>query len=188
MKKFAPLLLLLLANTGSEPASQGITYDCDTGSGHFSALVLPVPSGSFTVQGKVQPRALAELGKWAPATRLTVVSRLADAGAVPDDGAGFTMQALPAKMIDKRAGKGIVQFVKWQENHAGKQTESEPFAILPAMQELAFSLRYDGKAVVMAIGGAETMVAVSKPMSAVRIICSTGEFLYSDLKITPGNP
>ncbi|WAC24570.1 hypothetical protein [Blastomonas sp. SL216] len=187
MKKFVPLLLVLIANTAPEPASQGITYDCDTASGHFSSLVLPVPPGSFTVQGKVQPRALADIGKWTPATRLTIVSRLADAGAVPDDGAGFTILALPAKMIDKRAGKGIVQFVKWQENQAGKQTESEPFAIQPAMQAMDFSLRYDGKAVAMAIGGAETRVAVSKPMSAVRIICSTGEFLYTDLMITPGS-
>jgi len=26
---------------------------------------------------------------------------------------------------------------------------------------------------------------IGQPLSAIRIICSTGEFLYTDLKITP---
>jgi hypothetical protein len=185
MKKLAPLLLVLLSNTAPQAVDQGITYDCDTATGHFSSLVLPVPRGGFTVEGKVQLREIADIGKWAPGTRVTIVGGVAEAGNVPAEGAGFLLAALPAKLIDKRAGKGIVQYLQWQENHAGNQTMSEPFAIRPAKEELPFSVRYDGKVVTMTMGGAQTSVTLMQPASAVRIICSTGEFLYTDLKITP---
>ena len=185
MKKLAPLLLVLLGNTASQTADQGIIYDCDTASGHFSSLVLPVPSGGFNIHGKVQVRTLAEVGKWAPLTRLTAVSRLADASDSPTAGAGFMLQALPAKMVDKRAGKGAVQFLQWEEHKAGSRTESEPFGLQPAMQELAFTMRYDGNAIAMSVGGDQTSMIIGQPLSAIRIICSTGEFLYTDLKITP---
>lgn len=185
MKKSSPLLLVLLGNTASQTADQGITYDCDTATGHFSSLVLPSPRGAFTVEGKVQLRQIADIGKWAPGTRVTIIGGLADAGSVPTEGAGFLLAALPAKLIDKRAGKGIVQYLQWQENHAGNQTMSEPFAIRPAKEEMPFSMRYDGKVVTMTIGGAQTSVTLMQPATDVRIICSTGEFLYTDLKITP---
>lgn len=184
MQIISALMLILMSVPSTEPVTAGITYDCDTGTGHFSSLVLPVPSGSFTVQGKVQLRAVADIGKWAPGTRLTIIGGAADAGNVPSDGAGFLLTALPAKMVDKRADKKLVQYLQWQENRAGSQTMSDLFDLRPAMQELAFTMRYDGRVVMMNMGGAENSIVLSQPASAVRIICSTGEFLYTDLKIT----
>lgn len=170
----------------ADASSTGIIYDCDTASGRFSSLVLPVPSAPFTVQGKVQLREIADMGKWAPGSRLTIIGGAAEPGNVPSEGAGFLLAALPAKMVEKRAGKGVVQYLQWQENRFDGQIMSGPFDIRPAKQELAFSMRYDGKTVSMAIGGQQKSVTLVSPASAVRIICSTGEFLYTDLKITPG--
>jgi hypothetical protein len=164
----------------------GITYDCDTPSGHFSDLVLPAPAGAFVVEGRVQLRQIAQIKDFLPITRLAISSQPPANGQPSADVAGFVLTALPESRLRKGAGKGLIQFVNWDERHGGSRVEHQPMGFMAAPQEQAFRIAYDGQTVAVRIGSHEQTLPFEGANPVIRIICSTGEFLYTNLTIMPG--
>jgi hypothetical protein len=165
----------------------GITYDCDTPSGHFSDLVLPAPSGAFVVEGRVQLRQIATIKNFLPITRIAISSQPPAHGQPSAEVAGFVLTALPEAKLRKGAGKGLIQFVNWDERHSGNTVEHPPIGITAAPQEQAFQIAFDGQAVALKVGSHQQTLPFKGANPVVRIICSTGEFLYANLTISPRN-
>lgn len=163
--------------------SKGITYDCDTASDHFSELSLPVDAATFTVTGKAQLKTLAASATYAPIARVQIASSAAP-GQAPDVYAGFALTALPVDAKKAPAGTTAVQMLGYSVN--GKEDDIIPFSLLTKPGTIqSFSLAYDGKAVVVNLGGEAKQLPLKTKEPVVRLICSTGEFLFTDLEIIP---
>lgn len=178
-------LLLALAPTMAHAQTQGIVYDCDTAAGHFSELALPVPTGAVTVSGKLKLHQIAKDPKWAPVMRLSFAAS-SQPGQSPTEFAGFQLTALPASKVgvkskDKNA---VVQFLQWDERRGGQDQEHDIFGLTDSAPVYDFSLTFDGQSVTGSIGGREQRMTLAVPNPVVRIICSTGDFLITDLKIS----
>lgn len=181
------MLGVAAALTSAAPSaaeSGGITYDCDTASGNFSELVLPAPAKKFVVQGKVRMMKIASIGDYLPITRIGIANRPSSPGQTSSDVAGFVLTVLPANKISKKAGKELVQFMTWDERKNNVTQEHDPFG-MAAPQEQNFRLSFDGMAATLQIGDQEQRMGISIGDPVVRIICSTGEFLYTDLHVKP---
>jgi hypothetical protein len=162
----------------------GITYDCDTAANHFSELSLPAGGAAFTVSGTVQLRALAPSKTYAPIARILIAPASAP-GQSPGTYAGFALSALPTDAKKMPNGAPALQMLSY--NSSGHEDEVLPLSMMtkPGTAQ-AFTLTYDGSKLVVNLAGAE---ARSFPLVAgdpvVRIVCSTGEFLFTDLTIAP---
>lgn len=165
----------------------GITYDCDTAADHFSELVLPAPAVPFTVKGRVQLNQIASIAKFAPLTRISITNAPAEPGQAPDNSAGFELTALPAKFVNPKLkdSKTILQFLSWDERSSGVKKSHEPSAMPERANAVPFVLTYNGSAVIARIDDREQTIPLSIKEPVVRLVCSTGEFLYTDLKIEP---
>lgn len=180
-------LALALAPTVVEAQTRGITYDCDTAPGHFSELALPVPAGAVTVSGKLKLNQIAKDPQYAPMVRLSFATA-AQPGQSPTDSAGFQLTALPASKVglkskDKNA---VVQFLQWDEQRGGQAVEHEPFGLTDGAPVYDFSLTFDGQSVAASIGGMQQRIAFAGTNPVMRIVCSTGDFLFTDLVISAG--
>lgn len=177
---FAPFC----AQVASAAERPGITYDCDSASGHFSELVLPAPDGDFTVAGHLQVNQIAEIGKFAPLARLGIGEAVAPGGSSPDL-AGFVLSAIPAKMIDPKVkdARQVVQYVQWDEVAGGAKKEHELFGVSRSGEVVDFNLAFSQGSVTVRIAGQEQRFALKASSPTVRIVCSTGEFLFTDLRI-----
>lgn len=187
--KSAALALLpvfLLTALPVQAKASAISYDCDTRGDHFSELLLPVPDGSVTVTGKVQVRDLAEFKKYAPLVRIGFAQSAGNPGEAPVDIAGIKITAMPAKLVDKsiKDPKLAIQLLQWDEFAGGKEVESEPINVLPVGEALPFSLRLTGTSVSINFAGSKRTFATEINSPVVRVICSTGEFLFTDLSIS----
>src|SRR3954471_2649321 len=105
MKAFVGSLAVILsaAAVSSSATAAGITYDCDTAANHYSELVLPAPSGPFTVSGNVQLNALAEVTKYTPLARVQIASST-QPGQSPQSFAGVTVRLCPS--MRRKAPRG----------------------------------------------------------------------------------
>ncbi|MHA6770129.1 hypothetical protein [Sphingobium ummariense] len=179
----------LFASAASAAQTSGITYDCDTAADHFSELVLPVPDGAFLVSGHLQVNQIPPVGKYVPLTRISVAQAPGSPGQPATDLAGFVLTALPAKMIDPKSkdSKLVVQFLKWDERTNNSAKEHDPFGVAAVGEKLDFSLAFSAGTVTARIAGQEQRFTLNAPTPIVRLICSTGEFLYTDLKIEKSN-
>lgn len=162
-------------------AAQGITYDCDTAANHFSELVLPAGSAPFTVSGKVQLNSLAGSTTYVPIVRIQITSPTAP-GQSPDAFAGFSMGALPANAKKTPSGSPAIQMLSW--NAAGKEDDILPLSMMmkPGTVQV-FTLSYDGSNVSVDLGVETKVFPLKAAAPVVRIMCSTGEFLITDLTI-----
>lgn len=178
-----PILAVAAASIAVAPATAGatgITYDCDTAANHYSELVLPAPSGPFTVTGVVQLNALAEVSKYTPLARVQISSP-SEPGRSPDSFAGISVMALPADAGKTPSGSPAIQMVAFNVN--GKD-EIVPLSLLakPGGPQ-TFSLSFDGRSVVALIGNERRSLPVTTSAPVVRIVCSTGEFLFTNVMI-----
>jgi len=178
---------LMLATTPMMGAAQtrGIHYDCDTAPGHFSQLALPVPSNGATITGKLKLNQIAKDDEWAPIARLSIAEAAAP-GRLPDDLAGFVLTVLPAAKIGLKSKDkdAVAQYLVWHESHDGKATAHMPFGLTDASPTYDFQLRFDGKSVTTSVGGEKTSMTIAAPHPVLHIVCSTGDFLISDLLIS----
>ena len=180
-KLSAVALAAILLPTTADAA--GITYDCDTAANHFSELVLPAPSGSFTVSGMVQLNALAEASKYAPLARVQIASAFAP-GQSPASYAGIAVLALPADARKTPSGSPAIQMVAFSVT--GKDDEIVPLSALARPGGVqAFTLSFDGRNVSADIAAERRNFPISAPSSVVRFVCSTGEFLFTNVTIQP---
>jgi len=183
MKRALRACLAGLALTALPAAAgaAGITYDCDTAANHFSELSLPAGPAPFTVSGIVQLNAIAASKTYAAGTHIQISSPAAP-GQVPDAFAGFSLTALP--LDAKKAGAQGVQMLSYMVN--GREDEVVPLSTMtkPGTPQ-PFTLAYDGNQVVVTLGADTKTLPLKAHDPVVRITCSTGEFLFTDLTIRP---
>ena len=166
-------------STAGSAAERAITYDCDSAPGHFSELVLPAPTVAFTVTGNVTVNAIAADKKWAPGARLLISPPSTSPGDNPEARAGVSLTALPGKSVG--AKQQVVQYLSFTAN--GHEDEIITFSFKAPGAPQPFSLSYDGKSVVVAVDGETRAYPLVTSEPVVRIVCSTGEFLFTDLRI-----
>ncbi|MEP7223212.1 MAG: hypothetical protein ABI673_11175 [Novosphingobium sp.] len=175
----ASLTLLALPATAQ---GKGIVYDCDTAADHFSELNLPTEGVSFTVSGNVQLNALVKSTTYAALARIQIASSAAP-GQSPDFFAGFSLTALPADAMKTSSGAPAIQMLSY--NFKGKEDEALPLSLLTKPGTVQpFTLSYDGNKVLVNLGNETKSFPLKTIDPVVRIVCSTGEFLFTDLKIT----
>lgn len=174
--------LALLALPAAAEA-KGITYDCDTAANHFSELSLPAGSVPFTVSGNVQLNALAGSKAYVPLARIQIGSSAAP-GQAPEAYAGFSLSALPTDPKKTPHGASAIQMLSY--NVTGKEDELLPLSMMTAPGTVqAFTLSYDGSKVLVMLGNETRSFPVKIADPVVRLVCSTGEFLFTDLTIAP---
>jgi hypothetical protein len=165
-------------------AAAGITYDCDTAANHFSELVLPSPGPSFVVSGSVRLNALAGSKAYVPLARVQIASASAP-GQSAEAFAGFTLSALPADAKKTPSGASAVQMLSY--NVSGKDDEILPLSLMTKPGTVQpFTLSYDGRQVSVDLGNETKSFPLKAAEPVVRIVCSTGEFLFTNLTIKPG--
>ncbi|MBV1918065.1 MAG: hypothetical protein KUG65_08405 [Sphingomonadaceae bacterium] len=173
--------MLFLAVT--EPAgAAGITYDCDTAADHFSELVLPAGSGQFTVSGNVQMLAMADSKIFVPLFNIQVAAA-SSPGKAPASYAGFKLSALPADEKKTPSGAPAIQMLGW--SMSGMEDDILPHSLMTKPGTVqSFTMAYDGSTVSVKLGNDEKKfpLVISEPV--VRVVCSTGEFLITDLIIS----
>lgn len=174
---------LSLGVTPTLAAAAGITYDCDTAAEHFSELILPPPDKSFVVSGSVQVRALARSKTYAPLARIHIASSGAP-GQPSQAFVGFSLAALPADSKKSLSLDSAVQMLSY--NSGGRADEALPLSIAskPGTAQ-PFKLSFDGRQVTVNLGNETKTLPLQSADPVVRIICSTGEFLFTDVIISP---
>ena len=174
---------LILLAVPSLTAAEGITYDCDTAANHFSELVLPTMDGPFKVSGTVQLNALAASATYIPIARIQIASSAAP-GQSPSAFAGFSLSALPADAKKTPSGAPAVQMLSY--NLAGKEDELLPLSMMAKPGTVQpFKLSYDGSSVSVSLGNEAKSFPLRANGPVVRVVCSTGEFLITNLTIRP---
>jgi hypothetical protein len=172
--------LVALPGAASAQTRDGIRYDCDTAANHFSELLLPAGPAPFIVTGKVKLMTLAASKEYVPMTQLAIGSASDKPGPADSDIAGFEYLVAPT---DKGKSPSL-SFLAFVTRKAGKEKDMQIVA-KPSDAEVAFTLFYDGADVTVTIDGHEKKYELKATRPVVRITCSTGEFLYSDLLIRP---
>lgn len=170
---------IVLSAPGVAQDAPGIVYDCDTTPDHFSDLSLPA-AAPFTVTGKVTLMAAHKSKSYVPMTRISVREASDGLGPPTSGWAGFEFVIVPAK--DKKASD--IKVISFSERKMGGENQLD-VAGLPNGDDVDFTLSYDGSTVTVKVDGHEKHIAYTAAQPAVNIACSTGEFLYRDLKIAP---
>lgn len=162
-------------------AAQGITYDCDTAANHFSELDLPTDGAPFTVSGNVQLNSLVASKEYAAVARVQIAPTVAP-GQSPAAFAGFALTALPVDPKKSPSGATAIQALSWNVN--GKDDEVLPLSIMAKPGTVQpFALSYDGSKVSVTLGTETKSFPLAAAKPVVRIVCSTGEFLFTGLAI-----
>lgn len=174
-------LLLLLAPASVQ--ANGITYDCDTAADHFSELQLPSPLPAFKATGMVQLNAMAGSAAYIPMVRIEIASSSAP-GKSPDASAGFKLSALPVNPKKSPTGAAAIQMLSFSANSA--EDEMLPLSMMTKLgTPETFSLTYDDQGIVVVLGKESRTFPKKLTNPVLRVICSTGEFLITDLAISP---
>jgi hypothetical protein len=161
--------------------AKGITYDCDTAADHFSELSLPTAGVPFTVSGNVQLLTLAASKTYVPIARIQI-SPSAAPGQPSPVFAGFSISALPADAKKTPSGAAAIQLLSY--NFGGKDDEILPLSIMTKPGTVQpFTISYDGNEVAVKLGPETKSFPLKATEPIVRIVCSTGEFLFTDLTI-----
>lgn len=168
---------------GAASAAAGITYDCDTAPGHFSELVLPAPPTAFTVSGQVKVNSVAKDKKWAPLARVRIGSAPTSPGAAPTAYGGFELTAVSGKEVGVAAE--TVQAFSFDTSAAKEEVIAS--SLQPAGAVQPFRLTYDGRSIAVEVAGQSRSFPIAASPAVVQVICSTGEFLITDLRLAPAN-
>ncbi|KTW12524.1 hypothetical protein [Sphingomonas sanguinis] len=178
------VLGLALGSVAVAGHAKGISYDCDSAPGHFSELNLPVESVPFIVTGKVQVNTLAEHKTYIPSTKLTIAPST-PAGQLPESYAGLTLVALAMDAKTPGAKPLPVQMSGFTAN--GRDDDMLPHSVTDKLGVAQpFRLSYDGRQVAVTIGDDTKSFPLKTDAPMVQVMCSTGEFLYTDLQILSG--
>lgn len=164
-------------------APHGMTYDCDTAAGHFSELNLRAENGPFTVTGKVRLNAVAESSTYVPLVRIQIAETV-DQGQVPKTFAGFSLAALPLDPA-KADGAKTAQALSYNANGIGEEIIPGSLTAKPGSVQ-TFRLTFTGTAVVVGLGPNTKTFPMKSDNPSLRVVCSTGEFLLTDVIVRPG--
>lgn len=120
---------------------------------------------------------------YVPLARIQISSPSAP-GQSPEAFAGFTLAALPADAKKTSSGAAAVQMLSY--NASGKEDELLPLSLMTKPGTIQpFTLAYDGSQVIVNLGTEAKSLPQKAAEPVVRIVCSTGEFLFTDLVIKP---
>jgi hypothetical protein len=192
MKNWIALVSAVLATspamlTAQETPPAGITYDCDTAANHYSELSLPPGAVPFTVSGKVKLLSIVPGQDYVTMTRLSISNATPQPGPSSEGWAGFQISV--PKRSARQSGVALLS-TSLRPKGGANATEAlaRPVVIEKAedLQELQFTLTYDGEQAIVRLGESQKTLEFAAPQPIVRIVCSTGEFLYTDLVIRPG--
>ena len=178
-KQWAVVAAAAALTAGANAAERPITYDCDTAAGHFSELVIPAPVVAFTVTGNVRVNAIAKDKNWAPNAKLLISPPPTSPGDNPTSHAGISVTALPGKSVS--VAMDVVQYLSFAGT--GQKDEIIAGSFKAPGNPQPFSLTYDGQSVVATVGGESRTYPLVTTEPVVRIVCSTGEFLFTDVRI-----
>ena len=157
-------------------ASAGaITYDCDTAANHYSKLTFPM-SKSFAASGKMRLLTMAPSKEYAAMARIVVTNDVPVPGPSDEDWAGFSFSNIATF---KPAVPGLLQTT---DQKKGAKANETTLGIASA-SEIAFSLSYDGTTVSLEVDGHRSATPLAAHTPALKIVCSSGEFLIHDLVI-----
>jgi hypothetical protein len=162
-------------------ADRGITYDCDAAPGHFADLVIPAPVGPFAVTGQIKVNNIAKDKKWAPTVRIRIGSAPTEMGGAPASYAGLKLTAVPGKTVS--LPYETIQMFSFDAS--GREAETIPSSLRQTGDTQAFRLSYDGQSVAISLGADNRSFATVAVAPVLEVVCSTGEFLITDLKIEP---
>jgi len=161
--------------TPAAAQARGVTYNCDTAANHYSELTFPT-GDSFRASGKVRLLNIVKSKKYATIARLVVTNDQEVPGPSDEAWAGFTFlnladldEPVPGLLLGTRREKG-------------QEADEENFGIASGT-EVTFELSYDGEEVNLQVDGHSTTIPFIAHTPALRIVCSTGEFLIHDLVI-----
>jgi hypothetical protein len=183
MRLFLGLCAAVSSACPAAAIAAGITYDCDTAANHYSELSLPAPGTPFTVTGTVQMNAMAASSTYTPIARIQIASAVAP-GQSSAAYAGFALAALPADAKKTPSGAPAIQMLSFNVN--GKEDEVLPLSMMTKPgTEQTFKLSYDGSNVNVDLGKETKTFPLRTAQPVVRIVCSTGEFLFTNLVIQP---
>lgn len=177
LRLLAPAMLAALMPQAAQAQDGGISYDCDTAPDHVSQLVLPTGAPRFSVTGKLKLMNVATSKEYAPMTRLSV-SQASDQPEPSQEGwAGFELLAAPGK-----GKQPPISFLQLSSRAAGSAVKNDLIG-RPSGNEVSFALTFDGSSVAVEVDGQHRTLPFTASGPVVRIACSTGEFLYSQLVI-----
>ncbi len=161
---------ILAAATVGPVQSTPITYGCDTPADSFSAIEQSIETKAFTIGGNVQPIQFRK-GKYAPLAQIYLESA--------DEKTRFAM-----KIIAEHKAKAALVVLDITDN--GQESEEFPIGAVKLSEKLPFRITVtDGSKVSWKIGEleGEPTLALGNKLK-LNIICSTGEFVFSDLEWT----
>jgi hypothetical protein len=161
-------------------ADSGITYDCDTAANHYSELVLPAGAAPFTVTGKVKLLSVVASKEYVPIARLSISNASGQPGPADEGWAGFECMVAPAA----KGKTPTISALAFSRREVGKENDVD-IAGAPSGEDVPFTLAYDGARVSVNVDGHTKQFEFVSSKPVVRIVCSTGEFLYSDILIRP---
>lgn len=153
------------------PATAGtLEYDCDTAAEHFSELKQTLDAGTG-ISGTLTARQMAKSKNIAAMTRVSLRSA--------DGKNALSLQLLGAPSVDKTM---LLASVVVRVDGKDEETQLGPISL---MEALPFTLDVDGAGKASATMGrwrhqAQIMLG-DAPIA--RITCSTGEFLYQNLRL-----
>ncbi|MBK8375276.1 hypothetical protein [Sphingorhabdus sp.] len=161
---------LAIISIVNQPAMAApITYGCDTPADRFSAIEQQVSLSSFSIKGAIQPNEFRK-GKYSPLAQIFLDSA--------DQKYRWAMKVIA---LDSKAKDAFV-FLEMTEN--GK--ESDPFLIgsVKIGAKLSFNISVtEGKIIKFRIGEMDGNPELNLGSQAtLNIICSTGDFVFSDLE------
>jgi hypothetical protein len=159
------LMLPLSAAAFADP----ITYGCDTPADHFSAIEQKVSLSSFSIKGSIQPNEFRK-GKYSPLAQIYLQS--------PDEKYKWAMQVIA---LEAKAKEAFV-FLDMTDN--GKDSEPFPIGMVKLGEKLSFDVSItDGTKIKFKIGDMDGNPELNLGTQAtLNIICSTGDFVFSDLE------
>lgn len=175
------LFVLAAASYSTQGQAASITYDCDTASGHYSQLVLPAPAGAFTVSGSVQINQTYPNKTWIPIGRIKVGPPPPSPGAPQPAFGGIAFSALPGKAVSRP--EKFIQFLSFVT--AGKKEEILRHSLQAMGPAQRFTARATATEVTFTIGSESRTFPLPAGPKSVEIVCSTGEFLFTDLVVAP---
>lgn len=165
-----------LALASPATASAGaITYDCDTAANHYSELTFPA-SSSFVASGKIRLLTIAQSREYAAMARIVLTNDVPVPGPSDEDWAGFSFSNIATF---KPAVPGLLRTT---DRKRGAKAIETTLGIASA-PEIEFRLSYDGTTVSLEVDGHRSATPFAAHSPALKIVCSTGEFLIHDLVI-----
>ena len=127
---------------------------------------------------------IPKVGEWAPLTRIQIAQSSENRDDLKDL-AGFVFAALPAKFVDRKIKdkNKIIRFLTWDEKESGVDKGHENIRLDDIEDVIKFSISVSGTEVRGRFADKEQVMYLHATDPIIRIVCSTGAFEYTELKI-----